>query len=227
MKSHDMEIRRHRDFQAYWRMRRRSVVFELHVDESSNLSKLPRDIIREVLRHVDAYMVTHCFKRAENDERLSSQHEKQTRISIPNLRWLRTQCALVKENVHNTTKYWETMEKICAWDNISRWYLSGEGSRHDKQLVVYENTKQNGPSAQTILSRLVALFGPTSTNNLFVVRDINACGRTGTQVAVRGRGVPRSIIANDVLFANFSVLHGIDKRITPLYDTMPGNCIYM
>ena len=226
MKTHDMETSRHRSFQTYWQLHRRSVLLMLHRDKSSKLSQLPTDIIKEVLQQLDANSTTHCFKRAQTDELLCCQFNQQTRTDIPNLRWLVKQDKTIIQMFRDKSKYWKPMQAVCAWSNISRWYMRGEGCNHQKQIIVYENTTAK-PCADTIRARLVAIFGPAVADRLFVVRNISACGRKGTQVVVCGRDVQRSVIDNDVLFANFSVLHGIDKRITPLYNTMAGDCIYM
>ena len=226
MKTHDMEISRHRAFQTYWQMHRRSVVLMLNKDKKSKLCQLPTDIIKEILRQIDANITVHCFKRAQTDELLCCQFNKQTRADIPNLRWLAKQDRTIIQKFRDSGKYWRPMQGVCAWSNISRWYMSGEGCSHQKQILVYENTTAN-PCADKIRARLNAIFGPAVADRLFVVRNISACGRSGTQVVVCGRGVPRCIIDNDVLFANFSVLHGVDKRITPLNNTAAGNCIYM
>ena len=168
----------------------------------------------------------HCFKRAQTDELLCCQFNAQTRANIPILRWLGRQDKKIIQKFRDSGKYWKPMQGVCAWSNISRWYISGQGFSHQKQILVYEDTTSK-PCADTIRARLVAIFGAAVADRLFVVRNISACGQSGTQVVVCGRGVPRCIIDNDVLFANFSVLHGIDKRITPLNNTMAGNCIYM
>ena len=247
---HNLETKRHWSFQTWSRSETRITVMRLHSDANSKFSLLPKEIVSVIVDLADVRVGGLPFVRAQNDHRFTARVGCSVRLGhrvrVPNVDWVRKQLGLVaikhgrrlartQRNLHKfADMYYAEMPKVCSWDYLSRWYVQGQGHSPSYNLLVYENIK--GPDAATITASLNKILGEENVKKMFIVRDITANNHTGTQVMVLGKDIqyPRMGyvlkyatygLSHDILFANFSVLHGIDKRITPLRDTPPGKIV--